>query len=1551
MDAKTRAELSESAKLLEELRQRLLALKADGEDGLEGLAAHALAAVTSRHFRLARAGRQHGRDGATAPGPFDIFFESKRYADQAPSTEDLQSKLMSAVNAHYPRLDLWIVVATIALGENSVADIEATADRFGITTAVFDWSLHALPPLGVLLATAREAVVEWFAARQPQADAEAIERLLRAIERHASFQAEAAELIASVTAETVGLGAARSKNHAWLAARLCDRRAARQSFGQFVAPHAHDVRTVERKPEAQRIAAAMSDMQNDIVAVTGDEGNGKTWLTVLAWESLPERPILLLCTTDSPYLEQASRDAVRFLAELLVEQTGESQDADSIERWIRRLNSWKDEQPSAPKIWLVLDGLNERENQPWIPIVLRIMAVAPQLGVRLVLTSRPAFFDARIRPSLAEYRLKVMPIGPFTDAEVVEGLKLHNVDPAGIDEKVRQFLRNPRIFSIAVSMLDRLSPNELRSERLLYEYWRRRVEERVDLRHTDAEMRRLLISHARSVRAEIAASKDVTVPSFRRELIKQHSRPAQRVSDPSIDDELSEIESGAFFKLDPSDDGRYMLRPEGFAYAMGLLLVDELRNAGAGDLFALTEATIDPIRGHDLVVEILLAALGIACADPQCSDELRASLVCAILAVQNLPDSCADSILAYATAAPAAFIAAAEMEWSGELPSHARSDWTGWFLASRRDDARVRPHVDAAIRKWLGIWHREPDRMPRHGLSGEQLEKEEARQKQLRDEFSERLASLAPEERRFLDGACTEVEGSRLKSIDTLAVQLMAGRPLEPFAEAIVAWHLAEALTYRIHHAGSELHWLMRLNPVDSSSAAAAIREQLGRLGSLQPSRTGLWTAIGTLRGLGRAVDAALAEELFAKVDTGERGRSWRRVEQFCDTDPIDPGSKEATNIAQAEQRVAAIEVFSLRKFMAMARDDHDLRDLTPALARFRPDAIVAKLRAYAADLGNRTGASARFVAFSLSEISALLGPSEVATLRDAYSKFVADPQWIADSEQRVAIQYLLLILLPHLSAEQQIDALVALPDEGGEMTSLREHFKPLHADELGLRLAAAERLNPVVLRRVLFFASWAKSALNAEARGVVGRAFKHENFVVRLLAFDVAAVTRDQELLTELARSDWNALDVKAGRTEDFYGSKALSLVPPELRTLDTFARMSMEWQARAADTWDDRCVAWHADVVLKQIRNALGLPPDLAPDVGVERNLDTPDRPTKYPYLSASDEPKKDDKIFDALRRLSSNSDEEWKAEQLRQKKAVDAYFKRLKEHKADRFLDYAYIAGFAAVARRLPAAFEEMVALFMNAKPEQLSFVGNALICAAVALSRFDAGAGAKLLSKVLGVRPHVQLTIGDAEINFSRLALWLLEDSPEATRLRNERIRTTADDAALFAEALSATDCKKQDQLLRIVEDLVVDDNPGVAARGLTLASFSDPNDLSARLLSDSRFENGFLGEVAKAARHSYERNVWARHWYDEARAAKNRVSWWRAIELMTSASDGRFVLWFKPERDFTPEFASFAEFARDRLSKRSKEKRDKRAKQLFGLSAPSDELLLAAGFEK
>jgi hypothetical protein len=1536
---------------IDELREAILSLEPDGEDGLEGLVAHALASLLGRQFRVAKSGRQHGRDGATNPGTFDVFFEAKLYSGKPPSTESLQAKLLSAINDHQPYLDLWVVACTAPIGENSVKEIISSGERFGVTVVVLDWSRHPLPPLAVLLASAGDAVSDWLAQHAQLRLRPTIESGLAAVSIHPSYATTSAEIVQSLSPATAGWGAARVRNSAWLATTLVSRRKARQVFGQFIAPDDPTLPAIARQRASQAIATAMADHGNSIIALIGEEGTGKTWLTAMAWESLAIRPIFLLCTTDNSAWETALREPLQFLAQLLIEHTGGIGSNDAKERWLRRLDNWAKRESSEPRIWLVLDGLNERESRPWSAVVDQLMELAPGLGVRLLVTSRPVFFRDRVLPRLTGYAVRQIKAEPFTEQDVLDAMRSRGVDAASVPDAVREFLRNPRIFSIAIGMLDRVKPDELTRERLLFEYWRKRFEERRSLHHNDGDMRRLLVSHAQTIRANIQTARGHSAASFRRDLWKEHSGPAQRIANPTIDDELTEVESGRFFEPDPDRDGNYRIRPEGLAYALGLLIIDEIRNAPEAEMPARIEAAIDPIRGLDLMADVMLAAVGVACIDTQCPDALAAALLHSLLDIQNLPDASAETVLAYVPARPAAFIAAAELQW-GDVHRHSdRGNWLAWLLHQRREHDAVRPQLDTAIRRWLALWCPEPDQMPRHALSGQDAEKEKTRTDERRARITHRQETLTAEERAFFERHCHKINESTLMSIDSLALDLLAGRPLAPFADAIVAWQFCDSLTGRIYSSSgveAELSWLLRLNPVDLHATAQALHQTLSKIESETASVAGLWTAIGTLRGTGLPGDAMRAEELYRKLPPSTVFPGWRRIENFCDTDPIDPHSSTPTNLARAIETVGAIEAGKFRASMSMTREDHDIGDLTPALARFAPEILVDKLRAFARDMGQRSGHAARFLAFQLPKFSALLTATEADSLRGAYFTFAAGTEAGDSDERDVGVQYLLMALLPHLDAADQLQALLALPGDKGEMTQLRRFFKPLDPEALTARLEQAEKNNSVRdLRRTLFFASTGQTPLTEGSRAAIQRCFIHPNHVIRLIAFDAAAECNDEPLIAALAESNWSGLTDGSESVQSFYGSKVLARAPDRFQGADTLMRMTLGWQTAVIDAWGEESVRRHADIITQLIRKSLNLPSDLISDIPVQRNIETTATPTAYPFMDTGPETPKKENDFAKLKQTLDGTDESWRAEQVRKKEAVQAYIAKLEKHDVARLVDPIYMDGFESVASRAADAFEGIISLLLKASDRQLRSLASIAACAATVLSRAQPDKAGELFEHLLHVTPDVNLNIGPAEVPFCRLALWTAQDGERIKRLRAFRLQSGSNDAELFVEVLCAAKAGKMAEVLVHAEQLMATEHPGQIARAVTLAGFCDVNEVSPRIFDDPRLKMGFLSQVTEAARGAYERNAWARHWYEEACAATDAVQFWRSCALMIRAADGRFILWFDPDRDLKQvTLMPFARFAGDSLKDRAKDKRKDREKMLFGVRPPSSEMLAA-----
>lgn len=1533
---------------MDELREALLSLDPDGEDGLEGLVAHALSSLIGRQFRVAASGRQHGRDGATNAAAFDVFFEAKLYSGKPPSSESLQAKLFSAIKDHQPNLDLWILACTAPIGENAEKDIVAAGNQFGVTVLVLDWSQHPLPPLAVLLATATDAVLEWMAQHSATTISSVMQAGLATVRSHSSYNSILAEIVHCLSPAMAGWGMARARNAEWLAAALANRARARQVFGQFIAPDDPVLPAVARQQTTQQICAAMKESQDTIVVLIGDEGAGKTWSTVLAWQSLDDAPIFLLCTTDNPAWELALRAPLEFLAQLLIDQTGGAGIHDAKQRWLRRLDNWSKRETNQARIWLVLDGLNERESRPWSAVIDALMGLPSGLGIRLTLTSRPVFFRTRLLPRLTGYSVRELNIPSFSHEETLEAMQARGVDSASVPDTVREFLRNPRIFSIAIGMLDRVKPDELTRERLLFDYWRKRFEERRNLQHNDADFRRLLISHAQSMRSNLGTSSK-SVASFGRDLWKEHSGLARRVQNPTIDDELTEIENGRFFEPDPDLDGSYRIRPESLAYTLGLLVVDELRCVPTDEMLINIETKIDPIRGLDLMADVLLAAVGIACIDPPCPNALAAALICSLLGIQNLADTHAEALLAYLPARPAAFIAAAESLWRESDSNLEAKRALGRLLHRRREHEAVRELLDSAIRRWLALWCAEPDALPRHAFSEADAEKVTKQRNERRARTARYIEELTAEERVFVERCCYTVDEPALMSIDSLALELVAGRPLAPFAEAIVAWQFCDTISGRIYSTRGvdiELAWLLRLNPIDLEATTQALHETLQRIETKLSSEAGLWTTIATLRATGLSQDAARADELHQKLPPTKPLRGWRRIENFCDTDPIDPNSSTPSNLSRALDAIAAIDPAKLRPFMSATSEDHDLAEFTPALARFAAPMLIDKVRAVARDLANRTGDAARLLAFKLPQFSALLTTDEIDLLRKVLASWAAATG--QDHEQDIGAQYVLMAILPHLSAADQMEALLALPGEGGEIIQLRRFFKACDPDALAARLEQAETARDErSLRRIVFFASAGQTTLTDISRDVIQRCFVHSNHVIRLLAFQTAVGCDDRPSIRALAISDWSAATDKAETIEAFYGSEVLARTSEEFRNAETLMRMTVGWHTAVIDGWGLECIRQHAEILIQLIRKGLELPPGLSLHSPAKRNVADTATPVTYPFMSTADDDPEQITDLAQLKEALEEGDRAWKLKQLRKREVVDAYIAALQKRDATCLVDPAYVRGFETIAAHAPDMFERMIALLASASERQLRPLANIAACAARVLSRTQGDAASEMFDRLLGVRADVNLTIGPVELPFCTLALWTAEDTPSIQQLRARRLRNAYDDAELFVETLSALEAGKMSEVLALAEQLMAADHPGQIARAVTLAGFCDTNERASCIFEENRLKHGFLAHVTESARSSYERNQWAKHWYQRACGTENAIECWRYFALMIRAADGRFVLWFDPARDLKDtKLMPFARFAHDSLKNRAKKKLQMRREKLFGVRPPSSETLSA-----
>jgi hypothetical protein len=1088
---------------LQHLRTLLLDLSPIGADGFEGLAATGLAAISGLTVRLAKSGLQGGRDASSTPSDtYAIALEGKLYHDNL-RLEHLAGKVAVAAAVLAGRVDLWALGASSEVGDETLAQLTRMLEEKGITLLALDWAERPLPPLAVLLASSRAAVLDWFGRHQPGVDQAKLGSALDEIAADAFYPSQVEALRKAVEGSRVGLDALRRSSERWLRARLSDPVLSLQSFGQRIAV-AHDAApALPRSTLIAELSASMIPDPQDLAltVLLGGEGAGKTWVAAQWWAALPDPPILLLVAGRRvDRLDPA--DPLKSLATLLAEQDGASDQA-AIDGWMRRLRRWKDQaRTDALRFVVLLDGLNERTDTPWADIIRGLAREIQALGGRLVVTSREAYWRRDVLPRLGSaFDVAEVLVPDFSDPELAALLATRNRSPSALPPAVRSFIRNPRVCAVALDLLDRLevSPDELTVERLLLEYWRWRLEDRSHaITHSIDDFHKLLRGHARDWLKQPRRE-------FARDDWADYSGAAKRLGLSRVLNDLGEIEDGRFLQIPPEAPGSYAFREDALPFALALLINEELTTglrAASADADELLDRMLDPVQGFDQLASIVAAAAGLACMDDAFPPVGREALIRRWLGLQNSSDDAFRAMAAYLPSRPAAFLDLAELP-AARFGPVAREQSLTSLLVLMRDHPAVVAALARRLPRWLGMWSRQAQQI----ANGEEQAKRQARHETAIDAA---LVGMSPSELALFRQLTTEVGEVSEMQLDRTAALLLAGRPQAAFAAGLFGWALAQSVAQDFHNGDAELTWAVRLNDRDWSETRRAAGSLISGLESgASPAFQRALARV--LRLLGDVESSAKAERLVPR--TVQRGG--RPSDRFCDTDPYDPEALPGSNLDNSRNTLARLEPDQMWLHMSTTAEDLDLDNISPALARFDPHLLTAKLNAIAGTAPERTGLPLRQLAWRLPWIAPILDAATRDAVLAAYDALLADPTRVpADDRKWVGGQFL-GALLPATSAEEQMALLAAMPPGSPLYLNLRRGLKPLTAVQLEERLEVASAPDGAseTLARTLFHASGSTAALTERSRAIVAEAVFSPDAELSWAAADVVAYTDDLKL------------------------------------------------------------------------------------------------------------------------------------------------------------------------------------------------------------------------------------------------------------------------------------------------------------------------------------------------------------------------------------------------------------------------------------------------------
>ncbi len=1519
---------------IEHLKSALLSLPATGKTGFEGLVGEALREITGVPFRLARSGSQYGIDGRATFEADAISFECKLYSNGLGKDEVLARISEASIND--PDMDIWVLGATTQLPTQLADLVRRRGEQDAISVLILDWATTGLPLLAVALAMGGTTVLGFLKSHMEGVQFHQAEAALDAVRTSPDFSSHADRIRAECDAPSVGLALARRANTAWLSDVFSSRKQAKLQFGQPLAPGDKDNVTIrQRKALIDQLNSHITDApDNTVVYVLGGEGCGKSWIVAQSWLNLARKPLMLFLTPiDFPDTNRRL-DVDELLIKNLIRQTGERDCSPTIQgRWRRMLGQWRNcPATDGPRLIVVIDGINQRPKLDWPRIIMRVADEIGQLGGRVIITAHTPHFKDRVRPRFTEPFVEI-PVPEWTELERDTILSECDVTGSALRPHVAAILRNPRLLGITLELLKKgevTSLEELSLPLLLFEHMRM-SERDAPQPESASEIAHNLQDYAQKVLSRVKDGQEDVL---------------------SVVNDIQAVADGRFFQTVDGDATLITLKEEGLTLALGFYVISRLLSAqrSNSDLANRLNVILEPMAALTITSDVVLAALTIAVVNDRfATNEIIVALIEGFASLQN-PDQASFSALAgLAKRRPNSFMDAAQALCLSER-YQPNFDWIQEAPIAASRDAHCWPLMVGKIHSWLSVYSLSPERGILRLPTPDQQQKVQDQIEKNRLKLEQKKQALSASELKMLE-AMSEEKGD-LSRLSQLALQLLAGKPLASFAQSLVKFPFSSALNSDHATPYKEFRHLVSLNRIDWAQTRKALLSESALLRNADVSSTGKWALVTILRATGHSDDGEEADTLVEDLTKGRpRPTGWRRIETYCASDPCDPDSEKPENVAHTVEQYGEIDVSKVSIAMGPTSEGLFFAMARPGIARFVPEVAAAKHRELFADVLHRTGFPLRQGLFELSKHTALLTEEDARAFLKRRSELSTNhaTDGLSKEDAWIVSQYHLLLAFPFLSAQEQAATLLAGEQDERFLLDLFHMAKSLDEKvfESLLRTACAE--NDERGQSLLLQLGYHTSApLSVDARKRVAKLMQSVSDEVRTFALGVIAQSGDKELLGEVVKSEWTATGAKTkSYFETWFGSMVLLEAASQglIAHEDAVDRISARLYGRAAAILDTDAVHEIARRVDVSIAHVVGLGNEIvAPDI--ELQVD-PARPCEPSRFTVNERPSQGKDLAEQMRLLSEDA----KAFEQRQRNSRDAFLKleaNLTRASARIILDNLSLEGFAAVVTAAGELADRWHKLFMNIADNKVPSVHNLILWLAHALARKDSEKAKMLLRKAENCEPFVRITYGRARIHLDAMATWSGIRNPVLDDLRFALLDRAHTDHDLSLEVLAALLNDQQELLVAYVEAKLDKQEPSEVARGVMVAGFSDQSEFNDEVLASYGGEAGLIGDALKAAKYAYERNVWARHWFEMMCQTDDREDFWRHSVLFSKIVDGRFDAWRTDYAQKGNPIQLFGFSLDEAVKKRIARWKTHRSKTLFGLDAPAPVFLQSSG---
>lgn len=1520
-----------------DLRDTVRQLDPTGPDGFEGLMAAVLTELTGRTFALASSGSQRGKDGQSILDGSAISFEGKLY-EGAVAKDQILSKIAEIAVDEEGQTELWILASTGPISVQHIATAQKAGRKLGVVVKVLAWPTTGLSELATLLAMAPTASAN-FLSSKTQSPHAYVAAQLQSVIADPQFCERSAELKADLQQPSLAPAYALKDNIAWLSEAFANKKRARVVFGQPLSPKDTSIHAVLDRPSlrAKAADAIFAKPNGSITAILGADGNGKSWIFAQAWTQQQPKPLTVILLPDDFKLPASLASMRNLLIAKLIEQSGESSTIIAENRWRDHFGRWKRQRDTEkPRLVIFVDGLNQRDIGNWPHLIDILSELVAEIGGKLVISCRALFYRDNVEGRLVSSVVKC-DVPEWNDSELDSLLASFGTSVGQLNADVVRSLRNPRLFGIAAALLKDQKIDqfgELSVNRLLFEHIRLGAVS--DNRSIPTwQFVRDIRAHADTIITRLKEQQQSDLTIFDR------PNPLSGHPHHTVAEQFALTSAGHFFEVLEDEPSKYFLKEDGLSLALGLSLKSSAQTAlrqKRNVLEALGEV-LDPIAALDRTSDVLLAAI-LASVLEKGPNEVTAALIQSFVALQNIDQALYPEFQALLKQDSRPFLVALENSALSEGITSNQS----WLIEAIEDGRKVPDCSKAlkdALHRWLSMYSDDPERMMMPGAPdkkrNEQLAKREV-------EIASKLQHLCDAERALLRSLVLQRRGD-YSQLSTLAFQFLAGHPLADYADSLRNWAFAAAFNggYRDHH--DEFNDLIRLNLIDWAETRTAILASAKPLEGPNTSNTGQWALAYLLNATGESDDAASVDKLF-EILTKDRQRfpAWRLVENYCATDPCDPSSSCPDNIDTTAQRYSSIDVTNLRLHMGNSQEDHFFDMARVGLARFRPAPAIDVMRRFADQALSRSTENFRLAAFLLDKhTSALrvdLAPRFVEKASEIATEALSDDP---NHEKHIAAQYALLIAFPHMSGDEQLEALLAHPKDTTFLRALADFFKACDPTRLeaGLAKAIADG-NEVAQFRALAFAEHSSTPLTSRTKELAASLLTSAHNHVRLSCLGLIQARQDAPLLAALVASSWTVaeLDSAVDRAEISHGSAALAaasklgLISIEA-CLERIDISSYQRMVKLLGTPAALAIAGRLEIAIEKAMN-----------FKIRRNL--PDieqlfEDRHWPsFMRVSDRPAPKKNLSPEHLKTLSEQGDAWYERQKRNQDAAEQFERDLSGAGAQLIIRSITSSLVREIDKASPQTVDQWLNLFLTMDQESLDNLHNTASAVAEAVSARKAADAASLMRRLSKGAPPVRAAFGRDHLCIDAVTVWSADSSPETRDLRFARLDRMANDHDLANEVLAALRANREHELRDYVLDRRNRSEPAHRARAAMVAGLSPAEPWAIETIEMLKDSKGFLQGAHKAASYAMDRHIWSKHWASLMVQATSQEDFWRYNVLLCKIVDGRFKR--SDMEGSNPILERFAPTLETALTDRIKRWKNNRDSKLFGMRAPNSAFL-------